>query len=209
MNIEKISDYRELGKRYVPEQYKSSERLLGIINEVLSQCNELETAFFEILNALSLEDAIGPALGYLGEVVGVKRIPGETDEDYRVRIVTEIQISGVPTTEALRSILRFVTGVQRIGIYPVWPAGLTYVLYGATEQRFEKLAESVASGVDGVQGTFLRCEDLENIYILDEDHGQPFVIEYAVKDLELYELITDTGDDLVDENGDSLAAMDF
>ena len=64
--METIVPYKEEFKKYIPEQYKNSEKLLALVNSCMAQFDDLETAFFEILQSLNLADAIGPALDYLG-----------------------------------------------------------------------------------------------------------------------------------------------
>ena len=179
MDIETLVPYEETTKKFIPEQYKNSARLLGIINSILAQCDDLEIAFFEILEALSLQDAIGPALDYIGAVVGVERIVGETDESYRTRIIAGKSISGLPTPEALRNVIKFVTGIENVGLYPCWPAGLYYVLYEHSEPSVpENLESYFTSGTEVVQGTFLCCEDGEEYgLIVLEDNGQPLVVD--------------------------------
>lgn len=180
MAIETLVPYEETTKKFIPEQYKNSARLLGIINSILAQCDDLEIAFFEILEALSLQDAIGPALDYIGAVVGVERIVGETDESYRTRIIAGKAISGLPTPEALRNVIKFVTGIKNVGLYPCWPAGIYFVLGGTTTVDLSVLeSESMTSGAALGRGTFLRGELGDDIgYIINEDNGMPFVIDW-------------------------------
>lgn len=180
MDIETLVPYEETTKKFIPEQYKNSARLLGIINSILAQCDDLEIVFFEILEALSLQDAIGPALDYIGAVVGVERIVGETDESYRTRIIAGKSISGLPTPEALRNVIKFVTGIENVGLYPCWPAGMYFVLGGTTTADLSVLeSESMTSGASLGRGTFLRGEIGDNIgYIINEDNGMPFVIDW-------------------------------
>ena len=208
MAIETLVPYEETTKRFIPEQYKNSARLLGIINSILAQCDDLEIAFFEILEALSLQDAIGPALDYIGAVVGVERIVGETDESYRTRIIAGKSISGLPTPEALRNVIKFVTGIENVGLYPCWPAGMYFVLGGTTTADLSVLeSESMTSGAALGRGTFLRGELGDDIgYIINEDNGMPFVIDwhplysgYQITDESDVPLITENDEPLLVE----------
>lgn len=202
--------YKDLCSKYTPEQYKQSSRLLGIINAILKQCDDLEIAFFEILQALSLDDAMGPALDYLGAIVGISRNVGEDDESYRVRIGIGRSLVGLPTPEALRRVLQFITGQLEIGIYPCYPAGLYFVLYEHSLQELPtNLNDYMTSGADLGQGTFLTCEDGEpwGLIVL-EDNGQPIVIDQRWPDTE-YELVDENGNYLVDSEGNHLVALDF
>ena len=178
--METIVPYKEEFKKYIPEQYKNSEKLLALVNSCMSQFDDLETAFFEILQALNLADAIGPALDYLGAIVGVKRNPGESDTQYRERIVSGLNLLNLPGPEALRMVIKFLTGVDSVGLFPNWPAEMYYVLDGGTDANLSNLEKnSMTSGASLVRGTFLCAEEGEGGYIVNDDNGMPFVVDYV------------------------------
>ena len=208
--MEKIESYKEEVDKYVPEQYKNSSKLRGVVDALLAQCDDLEDAFFEILGSIDLQTAIGPALEYLGAIVGVTRKPGETDDAYRTRIYQYRDLQGAPTHEGLRAALHLLTGQTDIGLYPNWPAELYWVPPQAEKYDLSQLvSDSMTSGASLVQGTFLCCED-EEAYglIVLEDNGQPLVIDQRWPDT-LYELVDDDGNYLVDSDGNHLVALDF
>jgi len=178
--METIVPYKEEFKKYIPEQYKNSEKLLALVNSCMAQFDDLETAFFEILQALNLADAIGPALDYLGAIVGVKRNPGESDTHYRERIVSGLNLLNLPGPEALRMVIKFLTGVDSVGLFPNWPAEMYYVLDGGTDANLSNLEKnSMTSGASLVRGTFLCMEPGEGGYIVNDDNGMPFVVDYV------------------------------
>lgn len=218
--METIVPYKEEFKKYIPEQYKNSEKLLALVNSCMAQFDDLETAFFEILQALNLADAIGPALDYLGAIVGVKRNPGESDTHYRERIVGGLNLLNLPGPEALRSVLKFVTGCEFVGLYPNWPAELYYVLYGETSADLSNLeTENMTSGASLVRGTFLVGEmddngEYECGYIVNEDNGQPLVVDYRYPTT-LYEVVDETDEQILikdsatEETTEPLLALDY
>ena len=57
---EVITSYSEAQRKYVPEQYKRSEKLLGLIDCDLAMADEIEKALHEIGDSFTLEDAVGP-----------------------------------------------------------------------------------------------------------------------------------------------------
>ena len=175
-----IVPYKEAFSKYIPEQYKNSEKLLSLVNTCLEQCDSLENAFFEILQALNLQDAIGPALDWLGAIVGVERIPGESDTSYRSRIVSGMNLKNLPSNEALRLVIKFLTGCDSVGLFPNWPAETYYVLDGSTDADLSALEhDSMTSGASLVRGTFLCMEPGEGGYIVNDDNGMPFVVDYV------------------------------
>ena len=178
--METIVPYKEEFKKYIPEQYKNSEKLLALVNSCMAQFDDIETAFFEILQSLNLADAIGPALDYLGAIVGVKRNPGESDTHYRERIVSSLNLLNLPGPEALRMVIKFLTGVDSVGLFPNWPAEMYYVLDGSTDANLSNIEKSImTSGVSLVRGTFLCAEEGEGGYIVNDDNGMPFVVDYV------------------------------
>lgn len=208
--MDRIESYKEVGDQYILEQYKNSSRLRGVIDALLAQCDDLESAFFEILGSIDLQTAIGPALDYLGEIVGVIRKPGETDEAYRTRIYQYRDLQGAPTPEGLRAALQLLTGQTNIGLYPNWPAELYWVPPHAEEYELSQLvAESVTSGVSLVQGTFLRCEPGEPWgFIVLEDNWQPLVVDQRWQDT-TYAMVDSDGYIIVDDEGAAVVGIDY
>ena len=206
----KIESYKEEGDKYVPEQYKNSSKLRGVVDALLSQCDDLETAFFEILGSIDLRTAIGPALDYLGAIVGVTRNPGETDDAYRTRIYQYRDLQGAPTHEGLRAALQLLTGQTGIGLYPNWPAELYWVPPQAEKYDLSQLVlNSMTSGASLVQGTFMCCEDGEEYgLIVLEDNGQPLVIDQRWPDTE-YAMVDDEGYLIVGDADNVLVGIDY
>ena len=205
-----ISSYHEYCDPYVLEQYKRSMRLRELIDVCLRQCDDIEQAWFEIRGALNLAEAVGPALDYIGALVGVERIPGQTDEAYLVRILMGNNSEGLPSYEALRRALQVKFDQTEIGLYPIWPAGLYYVLYGHSESNPpENLDDYFTSGTEVVQGTFLCCEDggAYGLIVL-EDNGQPLVIDQRWPDTE-YAMVDDEGYLIVGDADNVLVGIDY
>lgn len=208
---EPITDYSSEQRKYVPEQYKRSTKLLGVIDASLGFSDELEKALREISDNFNIEDAVGPMLDYYGLYFGIVRKIGETDEQLRMRIRIGSGTEDLPTNEAIYNYFRIALGISDMVLCPVWPAGLYFVLgHGMPEPDIDEVRTiSAASGVDFGQGTFLSCEDGElwGLIVL-EDNGQPLVVDQRWPDTE-YELVDDDGNYLVDSDGNHLVALDF
>jgi hypothetical protein len=211
MALEPMKPYSQSLAKYIPEQYKQSARLRGVIEAVQGQFDDLEDAFMEIYQALDPREAIGVALDYIGAIVGVDREPAEDDESYRVRIITRSFLdAGLPTPETVRAIIKYMTGSRSVGLFPDWPAAMYYVLDGGTQADLSTVEKEImTSGASLTRGTFLVGElegtGYEFGYIVDEDHGMPIVCDYRWPE---YDLITSDGDDLVDDEQDNLMAVD-
>lgn len=206
----RIESYKQLADRYIPEQYKASERLRGMLDSLMVQADALEAALWEIFGSLNLETAIGPALDFLGAVLGVERKPGETDEAYRSRIYAFRSLQDAPTYEGVRKALELLTGQRHIFIFPCWPAGFYWVPPHAEEYNLAQLiSESVTSGVDIGAGTFLCLEEGEAYGLLAlEDNGQPLVVDQRWPDTE-YAMVDDEGYLIVDDLNNVVVGIDY
>lgn len=209
---EVITSYSEAQRKYVPEQYKRSEKLLGLIDCDLAMADEIEKALHEIGDSFTLDDAVGPMLDFYGAYAGgFTRRVGETDEQFRARIKIGTGTEDLPTLEAVYNYFELALGISDVGLFPVWPAGLYFViLQGSPEIDAEDLENiAAASGVQFGQGTFFCLEEGEAYGLLMlEDNGQPIVIDQRWPDTE-YELVDDDGNYLVDSEGNHLVALDF
>ena len=206
----RIESYKQLTDRYIPEQYKASERLRGVLDSLMVQDDALEAALWEIFESLNLETAIGPALDFFGAVLGVERKPGETDEAYRARIYAFRSLQDAPTYEGVRDALELLTGQRHIFIFPCWPAGFYWVPPHAEEYDLAQLvSESVTSGVDIGAGTFLYLEEGEAYGLLTlEDNGQPLVVDQRWPDTE-YAMVDDEGYLIVDDADNVVVGIDY
>ena len=210
----RIKLYKQLTDRYIPEQYKASGRLRGVLDSLMVQADALEAALWEIFESLNLETAIGPALDSLGAVLGVERKPGETDEAYRARIYAFRSLQDAPTYEGVRDALELLTGQRHISIFPCWPAGFYWVPLHAEEHDVAQLiSESVTSGVDAGAGTFLIAEPGEGgsyapVFLVSEDNGQPLVIDQRWPDTE-YAMVDDEGYLIVDDADNVVVGIDY
>lgn len=210
-----IGSYKQLADRYIPEQYKASERLRGVLDSLMVQADALEAALWEIFENLNLETAIGPALDFLGAVLGIERKPGETDEAYRSRIYRYRSVNMAPTYEGVREMLELLTGQEHIGLYPDWPASLYWVPPHAEEYDLAQLiSESVTSGVSLVQGTFLVGElneetgEFETGFLVNEDNGQPLVVDQRYVDTE-YVMVDSAGYAIADDEDNVVVGTDY
>lgn len=206
-----ITNYFLEQKKYVPEQYKRSTKLLGVIDAALGFSDEIETALREISDNFNIDDAVGPMLDYYGLYFGIERRIGETDEQLRMRIRLGSGTEDLPTNEAIYNYFEIAIGITDMMLCPVWPAGLYFILgHGMPEPDIDEVRTiSAASGVDIGQGTFLSCEDGEpwGLIVL-EDNEQPLVIDQRWPDTE-YAMVDDEGYLIVDDADNVVVGTDY
>lgn len=201
---EPITNYSLEQRKYVPEQYKRSTKLLGVIDAALGYSDEIETALREISDDFNIDNAVGPMLDYCGLYFGIERRIGETDEQLRMRIRIGSGTEDLPTNEAIYNYFKIALGITDMMLCPVWPAGLYFIL--GPEMPLPDIEETTriaaASGVDLGQGTFLCFEDGEEYGLLVlEDNGQPLVIDQRWPDAEYAMLDADSNLISDDEDG--------
>ena len=201
---EPITNYSLEQRKYVPEQYKRSTKLLGVIDAALESSDEIETALREISDDFNIDDAVGPMLDYYGLYFGVERQIGETDEQLRMRIRLGSGTEDLPINEAIYNYFRIALGITDMMLCPVWPAGLYFILGpGMTAPNIEETTRiAAASGVDFGEGTFLCLEDGEEYGLLIlEDNGNPIVCDSTPITFDYFYFIDENGDYLlIDED---------
>jgi len=201
---EPITNYSSEQRKYVPEQYKRSTKLLGVIDAALGFSDELERALREISDNFNIEDAVGPMLDYYGLYFGIVRNIGETDEQLRTRIRIGSGTEDLPTPEGIYNYFKIVLDISDIILCPVWPAGLYFVLgQGITKPDIDEVKNiAAASGVDFGEGTFLVAEYGDPYgYIVNEDNQQLFVID---NNLAYTELVDSDGEQIIDSDGEQI-----
>ena len=208
---EPITNYSSEQRKYVPEQYKRSIKLLGVIDAALESSDEIETALREISDDFNIDDAVGPMLDYYGLYFGIERQIGETDEQLRMRIRLGSGTEDLPTNEAIYNYFKIALGITDMMLCPVWPAGLYFVLgHGMPEPDIDEVRTiAAASGVDFGQGSFLSCEDGElwGLIVL-EDNEQPLVVDQRWPDTE-YAMVDDEGYLIVDDADNVVVGIDY
>lgn len=208
---EPIKNYFLEQKKYVPEQYKRSTKLLGVIDATLGSSDEIETALREISDDFNIDDAVGQMLDYYGLYFGIERRIGENDEQLRMRIRLGSGTEDLPTFEAIYNYFKIALGIPDMVLCPVWPAGLYFVLgHGMPEPDIDEVTTiSAASGVDFGQGTFLSCEYGEPYgLIVLEDNGQPIVVDQQWPDNE-YVMIDSDGYIIVDDENNGVVGVEI
>lgn len=90
MAIEKVTDHAQRLKDRLPQFLRGAEILDRLFDDIGARFQELETQLFKLLDERHLLVAVGSQLDGIGEILGVDRIVGETDTDYRNRLIGQI-----------------------------------------------------------------------------------------------------------------------
>lgn len=107
----------------LPEQYRDNPRMVAYARIFGAQAQDLEDAFYDILENAGLAAAFGPILDQIGEIVGQPR-NGLIDQKYRVRIFAKIgQNVSKGTAEDLIAIFKALMQADRVYYNDLFPAG--------------------------------------------------------------------------------------
>ena len=149
MNIVKIDSYEEL-LNLLLSQYANSDNLRGIIQGVLKNADDVETALFEVATEIYLFNAVGAQLDILGAVFGVSR-DGRIDPVYRTAIqaLAVLRYSGEP--ESIIKLVQTVFGATWVK-YRHCTTGAKYYIYTDATGILASTLNPISPA--GVQGFF-------------------------------------------------------
>lgn len=117
--IDKIGDYN-INLELMLEQWKSSEKLKGVISASMTRANDMEDAIFEVRDLMDIDNGEGLSLDYIGKVWNTDR-EGNDDAAYRILLkqTKAKSFSGEP--ESIIEILKATYGATFVQYSPEYP----------------------------------------------------------------------------------------
>lgn len=160
----KEPDYRERNAEYLLQQWRDKPAIRALMDVYGVQFNNLETEFYELLEALNIDLASDYALDLIGKEVGEAR-QSRNDTDYRTALILKIYInvsSGTPT-EVTRA-AKLVTGATKVIYSEAYPAGVQLEIIGAPSYLDKALTirKTIPAAVDLVFNTTLGIDTAQN-----------------------------------------------
>ena len=187
-------------RELVLEQYRRSPNLLGLIRAVVEECAQpIEDYATALQDVLNVDTASGEWLDIIGKMVGVKRKDGESDEDFRKRVIEYSIENDAGTPNNVIDVAKVLSGDPAPQYLDEVPATFfVYTPYGKalTLSQVDKLAPA---GVLGLPGAAIR---LGNGGLLQNAGGKKFlaVVPNAEWTLEAL-LIESSGLHIVTDSG--------
>ena len=187
-------------RELVLEQYRRSPNLLGLIRAVVEECAQpIEDYAIALQDVLNVDTASGEWLDIIGKMVGVKRKDGESDEDFRKRVIEYSIENDAGTPNNVIDVAKVLSGDPAPQYLDEVPA--TFFVYtpngkALTLSQVDKLAPA---GVLGLPGAAIR---LGNGRLLQNAGGKKFlaVVPNAEWTLEVL-LIESSGLHIVTDSG--------
>lgn len=193
-----INDVVEIGSGRLLHQFKDKPKINSFLTAVLNQVQESEDGKFDLLNNASIFTATGQRLDVCGDIVGEERL-GKTDEEYREAILQKIAINtSNGTPDKLLQILQLLTAAPRVRLWEHYPANIIFY------------ANNVDGGMNLVRETMQSASPaaVGNIGVIHDPTSLGFApSESLYTDIVLQEMITESGDTIVDQNGSALVAQ--
>jgi len=80
-------------KNRLLEQYKEKPNINALVEIFSNRSQLIETELQKFPNARSINDAVGAQLDQIGSIVGLDRVIGQSDENYRAELFVQISIN--------------------------------------------------------------------------------------------------------------------
>lgn len=168
MTITFISDHVEQARLRIIEQYKGQQDLQALIDALILPIQDIEDALEQLYLYRSVDTAEGEQLDKAGVIIGVTRVPGQSDDEYRFYLKLGIIFNNNEgTPEEIITAAKFFLSVDYLEYWEVYPAAVSLVvetvLTGDTEFYKNQIKRFLPAGVE-----------LSSLVYVDPDEGFRF-----------------------------------
>lgn len=150
-------------------QFVDSSKLIDFLKSFLAETDELYDSNVLLASERSLETAEGTQLDGIGEIVGITRNAGQTDDDYRLNIKAKIMINTTDmSVDSTLDLFQFVFGADRVE-YRL-PANLNpYYVIGGTITPEEEYIFSFFPTTLGIDVIYVSVPTIAESFSFAED----------------------------------------
>lgn len=123
-------------------------RFQRLIQAFVTQFQEIDDVDQTLKSQRSIETSVGVQLDGLGQILGLSRLPDESDDDYREKLKFQIFINkSNGTPEEIIAVLKFLTKATKIRYHEYYPAAFQMDTDGIT---FSVPPEQLVSAIQSV-----------------------------------------------------------
>lgn len=123
-------------------------RFQRLIQAFVTQFQEIDDVDQTLKSQRSIETSVGVQLDGLGQILGLSRLPDESDDDYREKLKFQIFINkSNGTPEEVIAVLKFLTKATKIRYHEYYPAAFQMDTDGVT---FSVPPEQLVSAIQSV-----------------------------------------------------------
>lgn len=147
-------------KELVLEQYKGSPKFLAMLQAVIEESVQpLDGCAVELADALDVYKAEGALLDVIGKLVCTEREYGETDEDFRSRIIGLANENRAGTPDKVIETASYLTGDPAPHYMDEAPATFFVYTPGGRQLYRRELQKMAPAGVLGLPGAAIQLAD--------------------------------------------------
>lgn len=110
------------------EQFRGRASIEALVDALVTQCQEIEDAGFQIIEDTVIATAVGMQLDGLGDIVGIER-GGSSDAEFRTRIQAQILVNDSSGTISELLEILVVLGASTIVLTEWPPAKIEIIVY--------------------------------------------------------------------------------
>ncbi len=166
MGLEQKTTHIQEALDHLVAQFQGKPKLAAMISAYITQVQDLETVWFELLEERWLENAEGVQIDGFGQIVGEAR-EGRTDLAYKTAIRARMVLNrSQGTTEDIIELIRGIAGDVLVRVTDYYPAGFVAQVMTPIDPDYvdiSKIGVFVRSGrpagvdaivIFGVEGSF-------------------------------------------------------
>lgn len=182
------------------EQYRESPKLKGLVNAVIGNGQPFEEAIGRCARWANIGEAEGAWMDLIGEIRNIPRNPGESDDDYRERMLQAFKIDTAGTPDNVIANASDMSGDPKPQYMDESPA--TFFIYTPQGRQIarKKLQSLAPAGVLALPGAALRTVSGGDFIVTGEGKR----ILAVARDLESMGLVAETGELILTENGERI-----
>ena len=137
-------------------------RFQRLIQAFVTQFQEIDDVDQTLKSQRSIETSVGVQLDGLGQILGLSRLPDESDDDYREKLKFQIFINkSNGTPEEVIAVLKFLTKATKIRYHEYYPAAFQMDTDGVT---FSVPPEQLVSAIQSVSPAAIQYTPITATY---------------------------------------------
>lgn len=234
MSIETITNHADQAKNRLPNRFSLAMQFQNLINLIGERTQELEAILFNLFEQRAISTATGKQLDKAGEILNVARNLGELDDEYRSRLYSSTgQLEKSGEVESVIDVFDFLYTPTLLIYNELYPAAFSITGHLFTDPELSEIDQynykainAVKSG--GIDFDIILSPDTEYFYLsdvseVDVNGDGPIDSLHGLGDeslteggmlsrslflyFNIYELLTESGNELLTEYGDVLIGI--
>jgi len=153
MTIKDNQDYTEKALARLPNQFIDSQNLISLVSLSSDRMQGINDEAIKMLDGMSLSTASGKQLDNLATILNLTRISGESDSDFRARILSETTLlsrSGEPSH--IIDVYLLLTDATSVFFSENYPAEIQVTAHVAVDAEDADVDAAIIDSMNNVKG---------------------------------------------------------